>query len=170
MRTRENPCAKYQGCQARASCEGSPRLRLWGDLNDASSPVAEGGAGLPTTAEGRGGLVLRQGTGLADVLLSEPYGIAIDCGRSIVSPARVVTLDFVSGEAILSAYSGSGNLNIADARDGVETGESDAWIVLGPGRCEGEHASTALSDCHGAVGYVEVGNGEVTLVDDCGTR
>jgi hypothetical protein len=113
---------------------------------------------------------LRQGAGLADVLLSEPYGIAIDCGRSIVSPARIVALNLVAGEAILSTYSGSGNLNIADARDGVETGKSDAWIVLRPGRCEGEHASTALSDCHGAVGYVEVGNGEVTLIDDCGTR
>jgi hypothetical protein len=57
---------------------------------------------------------MRQGAGLADVFLSEPYGTAVDCGRSIVAPARVVTLDSVSGEAILSTYSGTGNLDIAD--------------------------------------------------------
>src|SRR5258705_9139464 len=102
---------------------------LWSDLDDACSPVSKRCAGIAAGSERTGGLVLSESAGLPDVFLGEPDGVAIHYCGSVIAPTGLETLDLVTGEAILWANSGGGNLNIAGASEGIETGEPDAWIV-----------------------------------------
>src|SRR2546421_7707456 len=86
------------------------------DEADPGVPVGQCGAGAAATAE-RGGFVLGQGAGLADVLAGGPDVLAVDGGGAVVAPAwpgRGVER-LVAGEPVLGSGAGLGEGDAARA-------------------------------------------------------
>src|SRR4051794_27514842 len=80
------------------------------DQADPGVPVGQRGAGAAALAE-RGGLVLGQGAGLADVLAGDPDVLPVDGRGAVVAPAgpggaRRVAEPLVFREAVLGTHAG----------------------------------------------------------------
>src|SRR6185295_4209525 len=111
---------------------------------DPGVPVGQRGAGAAAFAE-RGGLVLGQGAGLADVLAGDPDVLAVDGGCAVVAPAgsggaRRVAERLVLRGAVLRAEAGPGDEDGAGSGAAIEGGVRGGREEAVADQGEGHHA------------------------------